>query len=193
MPKVHVGFFPGKKMKKKHLLNSPPIHATVLVKVSLFERPGNGFSDLAGVEDQLKQAVATGDLLKKLAVAIHAVTGVMPELSAIKVQTTLIKLWDVQKCGGHMNLLVKSFALHYTRRQVPMALYNECTNFATKMSFSHDYILDPRDAARCRKATAKFAKRWKLGEIKNPTYFEPMCQRFCEAKFGEDAPQCQFE
>lgn len=199
-PKVHVGFSPGKKIKKDHLINSPPSlalvstagpHATTKVKVTLYERPGNGFNDMAGVKTKLQIAVASGALKDQLAVAIHQVTGVKPKLSAIKVETTIVKQWDIQKCGSHMSMLVKSFTIHYTKRQVPMALYNECTNFMTKMSFSHDYVLDPRDAARCRKATKKFAQRWKLGDNKDPAAFEPMCQRFCEAKFGDDAPQCQ--
>lgn len=190
-PKVHVALFPGKKMKKRHLLNSPPIHATTLLKVTLFERPGNGLNDMQGIKQKLQLAVASGELHKSLAAAIHAVTGVKPVLAAIKVTTKMIQQWDIQKCGAHMSMLVKSFTVHYTKRQVPMALYNECTNFMTKFSFSHDYVLDSRDAARCRKATATFAKRWKLGDNKAPTKFEPMCQNFCEAKFGDDAPQCQ--
>lgn len=190
-PKVHVALFPGKKMKKRHLLNSPPIHATTIIKVTLFERPGNGINDMPGIKQKLKLAVASGELHKSLAAAIHAVTGVEPILAPIKVTTKMIQQWDIQKCGAHMSMLVKSFTVHYTKRQVPMALYNECTNFMTKFSFSHDYVLDSRDAVRCRKATAKFAKRWKLGDNKDPTEFEPMCQNFCEAKFGDDAPQCQ--
>lgn len=190
-PKVHVALFPGKKMQKRHLLNSPPIHATTILKVTLFERPGNGINDMQGIKQKLKLAVASGELHKSLAAAIHAVTGVKPKLSAIKVTTKMIQQWDIQKCGSHMSMLVKSFTVHYTKRQVPMALYNECTNFMTKFSFSHDYVLDSRDAVRCRKATAKFAKSWKLGDHKDPTQFEPMCQNFCEAKFGDDAPQCQ--
>lgn len=193
MPKVHVAFGPGRKMKKKHLLNAPAIHATTLITVTLYERPGNSLADLQGVQAKLTQKLATGELKEKLAVAIHGVTGVKPKLAAIKVKSTIVKLWDFQKCGGHMSQIVKSFTIHYTKRQVPLALYNECTNFVTKMSFSHDYVLDHRDAARCRKATRKFAQRWKLGEAKNPQTFEPMCQRFCEAKFGDDAPQCQFQ
>jgi len=190
-PKVHVGFSPGKKIKKKHLINSPPTHAATKVKITLYERPGNGFNDMAGITEKLRVAVASGALEAQLSVAIHQVTGVKPKLSAIKVEVAMVKQWDIQKCGGHMSMLVKSFTIHYTKRQVPMALYNECTNFMTKMSFSHDYILDPRDAARCRKATKTFAQRWKLGDNKDPAAFEPMCQRFCEAKFGDDAPQCQ--
>lgn len=180
-------------MKKRHLLNSPPIHATVLVKVTLFERPGNGLNDMQGVQNHLKQALDSGELKGKIAAAIYGVTGVKPELADIKVKSRAIRLWDHQQCGSHMSKLMKSFTLDYTKRQVPIALYNECTNFMTKMSFSHDYVLDTRDAARCRKATRKFALRWKLGENIDPKDFEPMCLSFCEAKFGDDAPQCSFE
>lgn len=178
------------KMKKRHLLNSP---RTVLVGVTVFNRPGNGLNDMQGVHHALNTALASGKLMSKVEFAIHAVTGVKPKLADIKVKTRAVRLWDHQRCGSHMSKLLKSFTVGYTKRQVPIALYNECTNFMTKFSFSHDYVLDRRDAARCRKATRKFAMRWKLGESLDPKAFEPMCQSFCEAKFGDDAPQCNFE
>ena len=39
-----------------------------------------------------------------------------------------------------------------------MALYNECTNFLTKMSFSHDYVLDPQDTVRYEKYAKPYTR-----------------------------------
>jgi len=196
---VHVEVLPGKKMKKRHMINLPAATAaaapaqTTLLRVTLFERPGNGIDDTLGLKTQLKTLMHTGVLKASLEVAIEAVTGVKPKLAHLKVHSKSIALWDVQKCGNHMSKIVKSFAVHYTRRQVPMALYNACSTFMTKMSFSHDYILDNRDAVHCRTATRSFAQRWKMGKKdSDPKDFDKMCGRFCQAKYGEDSPQCQF-
>merc|ERR1719253_696785 len=83
-----------------------------------------------------------------------------PIVGGFKLKQKVIEQWDVRKCEKHIKDLVDVFAVHYTREQVPMALYNECTNFMTKLSFSHDYILDPLDTKRCRQATVKFATHW---------------------------------
>jgi len=186
-------------MKKRHMINQPAATAaaappqTTLLRVTLFERPGNGIDDTAGLKTQLKTLMHTGVLKASLEVAIEAVTGVKPKLAHLKVHSKAIALWDVKKCGNHMSKIVKSFAVHYTRRQVPMALYNACSTFMTKMSFSHDYILDNRDAVHCRTATRSFAQRWKMGrKDSDPEDFEQMCGRFCQAKYGDDSPQCQF-
>lgn len=187
-PQVHVSFAPG----KKRVLNGPAEHP-VIVKVTIFDRPGNKLDDMAGVKTELKQAVSSGELKEKMVKAVHEATGVKPQLAALKVKTKIVKQWEFQKCGVHITKLVKKLSVAYSRRQVPLALYNECTVFRTKMSFSHDYILDPRDRSRCRKATRKFAQSWKLDKAKeDPKEFEPLCQRFCEAKFGDNAPQCVY-
>lgn len=187
-PQVHVSFAPG----KKRVLNGPAEHP-VIVKVTIFDRAGNKLDDMAGVKTELEQAVSSGELKEKIVKAIHEATGVKPQLASLKVKTKIVKQWDFKKCGVHITKLVKKLSVAYSRRQVPLALYNECTVFRTKMSFSHDYILDPRDRSRCRKATRKFAQSWKLDKAKeDPKEFEPLCQRFCEAKFGDDAPQCVY-
>jgi hypothetical protein len=195
-PKVHVALHPGGKMRKRHMINQPANDAakpqTVLVKITLFERPGNGIKDMKKVKRQMKHALKTGELEERLGAAITAITGKKPKVSGLKVKAKAIAQWDIQKCGSHMSNIVKSFTVHYTRRQVPLALYNECTNFMTKMSFSHDYVLDKRDAVNCRKATRSFAQRWKVGKKDHPQDFQNMCVRFCQAKFGNDAPQCHF-
>jgi len=197
VPKVHVALLPGGKMRKKHvnhMINKPPPNAPmprgVMVRVTLFDRPNNGVNDMQLAKGKLKQALATGQLKTNIKAAVQAVTGVKPKIAGLKVKSSVVKGWDIPKCEGHMSKLVKQLTVTYTRRQVPFALYNECTNFMTKISFSHDYVLDRRDAASCRAATRSFALRWKLGKKDDPKDFGKMCVKFCEAKYGQDAPLC---
>lgn len=198
-PKVHVVFAPGKLIKRAALLavrrqpSSPslgPPPRTTIVKVSIFDTPNNQQNDIAMAMPALNNAVANGDLMRDIQIAVKKVVGFTPKLGGIKIKHVAVKGWDIVGCENHMSKLVKVFTVHYTKRQVPMALYNACTDFTTKMSFTHDYVLDPRDAARCRHATVSFARRWKLGKKDNPKDFEDMCVRFCEAKYGNDAPTC---
>jgi len=172
------------------LLNAP-VPQAISVAVTVYDRPGNGMNDLHFAATELKKALLSGELMERIRSAIYAVTGVVPKVSGLRVKAKVIKQWDIVKCENHMTQLVKSFTVHYTRDQVPMALYNECTNFMTKISFSHDYVLDKRDAARCRAATRKFSMKWKGGKNNNPEDFAGMCGNFCEAKYGNDAPQCR--
>jgi len=204
MPKVHVEVLPGHKMKKNHMINmkildvaqtkrKAPAPQTVKVRVSLFERPGNGINDMAGAKTKLKQALGSGELKARLQVAVESITGIKPKMSHLKVKARAVPRWDMPKCANHMSAIVKTFTVHYTRKQVPMALLNACSDFMTKMSFSHDYVMDRRDDNRCRTATKSFAKRWKFGKKDNPNDFEAMCERFCQAKYGDDSPQCHTE
>lgn len=197
IPRVHVAFLPGSKMKRKHvdrMINQPapndPIPKTVLVKVTLFDRPNNGVNDMQLAAGVIKQSLDNGQLKAALNSAIYQVMGVKPKIAGLKMKAAVVKAWDIPKCKSHLNKLVNEFTVHYTRRQVPLALYNECNNFVTKISFSHDYVLDQRDAARCRKVTRKFAQKWKLGKNDGSKDYEDMCVRFCEARYGNDAPVC---
>merc|ERR1719478_1074615 len=88
----------------------------------------------------------------------------IPKLGKIKMKAKPVEAWNVKKCEGHVKSIVENFALYYTRERVPEALFNECTNFMTRMSFSHDYVLDRMDTFFCRKTTAQFAKHWNFGE-----------------------------
>jgi hypothetical protein len=196
-PKVHVAFSPGRSMEGNSLLavqsgaRLPPRPIGTRVKVSMFDRPGNALDDLAEAKAAMHTALANGVFMGNVHDAFHDVLpALVPKIVGLKIQNEVVKAWDIAKCESHMSTLVRNFTVHYTKRQVPMALYNECTDFTTKISFSHDYILDPQDAARCRSATKSFALKWKLGKNNDPKYFEEMCLTFCEAKFGNDAPLC---
>jgi len=194
-PKIHVAFLPGDKMRKKHhdkMVNAAGATPRgVKVKVTVFDKPGNGVDDMKMAAKEIEDGLKSGVLQGTLELAVKAVTGKTPKMGGLGVKSAIVKAWDIKKCQGHMSKLVKSFTLHYTARQVPMALYNECTTFLTKMTFSHDHVLDHRDTNKCQKATANFAKKWKVSGKKNdPKHFEGMCVTFCEAKFGNDAPVC---
>jgi hypothetical protein len=181
---------------------------SIMVEIAFLDTPGNGIDDVAAARPFLETAIhfASQDLLSKhvqphaagedgylknqLMHALKAVTGIKPSLKNVEIESEMINQWNINKCEKHIKGIVDEFTLHYTRDQVPNALYNECTNFMTKMSFSHDYVLDPMDTTRCRRATKKFAKHWKYGKNADEKDFEEMCLNACEAKYGRNAPTC---
>jgi len=200
-PRAHVAFYPGKPMKipKLSLLQRklPPHPKETKVEVTIFDDPNNGVDDLAAAKAALDIALTNGVLIENVRKVVHDVVSkvipnFVPKISAksFKVQHKAVEAWDIEGCENHMSMIIRNFTIHYTKRQVPMALYDACTNFMTQISFSHDYVLDHRDVVSCRKATKDFAMRWKLGKNDNPTDFHEMCHDFCEAKFGNDAPKC---
>jgi len=179
--KVFVTFSPGREMEGGR---------STLVEIAFLDTPNNGVDDIMLGMPLIEQSIATGIFHKQVKEALHAVTGVKPKLHKIELKTKMIEAFHVNKCEEHIKGIVHQFSLHYTRNQVPMALYNECTNFLTRMSFSHDYVLDPLDTVRCRKATAKFANHWDFGQNAEDSDFADMCLQACEAKYGRGAPTC---
>lgn len=177
---IFVTFAPGKEMGPGR---------SMIVHITLTDTPGNGIDDVAMAKELIENAVRSSVFATEIKTALAIVTGIMPKLSKVALQAKAVEQWDVKKCEGHVKGIVHQFSHTYTREQVPMALYNECTNFITKMSFSHDYVLDRMDTMACRETTARFAKHWDFGEAKDED-FGPMCTRACEAKFGKGAPQC---
>merc|ERR1740139_1444670 len=113
--------------------------------------------------------------------------------------------------------MVRRFEVAYTRRMVPWAIFNECTNFATAFSFSHDVRPTPVDVQRCKDATYRFEHHWNYGVAKEvtgpaappgltllqdaatqeegkklaPVDMSEFCIDVCEHKFGRFAPQCK--
>lgn len=212
-PSIHVTFRPGAKRPtasllergnrsgEPRMLNKPrasliraravsTAHWSVIVDVTITDRPNNHASDLKEAKTHLRKALVSGQLEENLRNAMYEVTGDKADIRHVEVKPTAIKQWDVSKCEKHISNVVNMFTLQYTRAQVPMALYNECTNFMPKMSFSRDHILDSVDASRCRKATVAFEKHWKYGAHSSPKDFELMCIEACEAKYGDGAPLC---
>jgi len=179
--KVFVTFSPGREMEGGR---------STLVEVAFLDTPLNGIDDVAIAMPLIQASIDSGLFHAQVKAALHAVTGIKPKLHKIEMSMKVIEQIDLNKCEEHIRGIVNQFSLHYTRNQVPMALYNECTNFMTRMSFSHDYVLDPLDTIRCRKTTAKFAKHWDYGEKAEDSDFSDMCHQACEAKYGRGAPKC---
>merc|ERR1719191_1791963 len=115
-------------------------------------------------------------------------TGVHAGCSEVKISIVQVQEWSSGICEPHLHTMISRFTKAYTREQVPKALYNECTNFMTALTFSHDKIINVADTKRCQIATAKFKKTWKYGKGKEG--LDAVCHDICEQKFGNHAPQC---
>jgi|Transcript_102696 hypothetical protein len=162
----------------------------VKVDISFTDKPNNKMHDVLSIIPAINHGINTGVFHKELREAIEEALGINTRLGHIKAATKTIEQWPIHLCETHIQEIVQNFTSHYTREQVPRALYNECTNFLTKFSFSHDYVLDEMDTARCKKATVKLTKKWDYGENAEATDFEEMCLYACEAKYGSGAPTC---
>jgi hypothetical protein len=160
------------------------------VDIALADKAGGLQQAMLAAMPGLKLAVASGMLKQKVSSFISAAVGIVPEIGKIDTGMQKTEQWPIAKCEKHIKDIVGHFAVHYTREQVPRALYNECTNFMTKISFSNDYVLDPLDTRRCKKATAKFTEEWNYGKNVDPEDFQSMCIGACEAKYGRHALQC---
>jgi hypothetical protein len=194
-PHVHVAFEPGNKMKKKHQDNmiNRPAHGSLKatdVTITVYERNGNGLPDMTQAKENLETALGSGVLHTALANAAAGILGFTPKIHGLDVKYSQVEAFDMVKCDNHMKNMVTEFTGAYSSRQVPVALYNECSNFITKLSFSHDLVLDPRDTADCKRSSVTFARRWGKGEPDAAKEFDGMCHKFCEARYGNDAPQC---
>jgi len=176
-----VTFFPGGKVGHGK---------SIMVEMTFTDTPANGVDDVALTKEIIATALKNGMLRKEMKTALEIVTGIKPRLGKVTMQAKAVEAWDVKKCEGHVKHIVDRFAQHYTRAQVPMAIYNECTTFMTRMSFSHDYVLDRTDTLFCKRTTAKFANKWNFKDDVDPVDFEEMCVHACESKFGQNAPQC---
>jgi hypothetical protein len=185
---VYVVFEPGRAFGPG---NNPG--KTIIVEILVTDALGGIEHDLTPLEHMFEEAMYSALFNNQMAAAFQKVTGVAPAMGVYHIKKKHIDLWNVTQCEGHLKSLISRFSRTYTRERVPSALYNECTNFMTKISFSHDYVLDRQDSVVCEKTTARFAKHWDYG--KNPALFdfELMCVAACKHKFGKHAPKCQHE
>lgn len=179
--RIFVTFTPGREVEGGR---------STIVDIAFIDSPANGIDDIALAMPLITLSMESGLFKKQIKSALHAVTGIKPKIHGLEMNMKTIESFHTGKCEKHLKGIVKGFSLYYTRNQVPMALYNECTNFLTKMSFSHDYVLDPMDTVRCRRATRKFAEKWNHGSNAKEKDFEKMCFHACEAKYGRNAPTC---
>jgi len=180
-PAIFVTFSTGKKVGRGK---------SVMVEITFTDQPENGMDDVALAKPLIQKALDNGSLVTELKTALQIITGITAKFGKRTMEAAAVEAWNVKKCEAHVKKMVNVFSHTYTKEQVPMAMYNECTNFMTKMSFSNDHVLDRMDTVVCRQTTAKFAKHWDVGEKAEDKDFELMCVRSCESKFGKDAPQC---
>lgn len=138
---------------------------------------------LVAHEDKNKLRSSLEDSLKK-------VFGFKPEIRKIGITLTSMPQWNVAACAIHMKYLIKRFADEYTVNRVPYALYNECTIFTVKETFSHDMVVLPEDqySKKCQESTVKFARRWNFEDGKMK--FKEWCEDVCKIKYGPGAIQC---
>jgi hypothetical protein len=137
---------------------------TTMVSITLTEHAGNGVDELPKVEAAIQMGVASGALESKLEAAVKKVTGIQNTISSFTAAKKQIKQWSVNVCTTHMEKVVKRFSVAYTRRMVPTAIFNECTNFMPVISFSHDVHPTAVDVRKCREATVNFVKYWNYGQ-----------------------------
>lgn len=182
MPLIFVNFSPGPKMGHGR--------AGLVVTITFVDAPNNGMDDVGAAKPFLEYCLHHGLFEDQIEDGLMEVTNIEPKIRSVGMDTKKIDQWDINKCEKHMRSIVKGFTRYYTRRQVPVALYNECTTFMTRMSFSHDHVLDAMDTKRCRRATRKFSKHWNYGANAEEKDFEEMCFHACEAKYGRNAPTC---
>jgi len=180
-PAIFVTFSVGKKVGRGK---------SVIVEITFTDQPENGMDDVALAKPLIQRFLDNGSLVQELKAALQTLTGITAKFGKRTLKEAAVAAWNVKKCEAHVKSIVNVFSHSYTKEQVPMAMYNECTNFMTRMSFSHDHVLDRMDTVVCRKTTAKFAKHWDVGEKAEDKDFELMCVRACEAKYGKAAPQC---
>lgn len=181
---IFVAFSPGKP------LANVPNGRSVKVAISFLDKPNNAMHDVLSIMPAINHGINTGLFHRQIKEAIADLVGHPVRLTRMAAETETIEQWPIHHCEAHIQEIVHGFSRHYTREQVPRALYNECTNFMTKISFSQDYVLDAMDTTRCKHATVKFTKKWNYGENSEASDFHEMCLYACEAKFGKNAPTC---
>mmetsp|Transcript_31350 Transcript_31350/g.90012 ORF Transcript_31350/g.90012 Transcript_31350/m.90012 type:complete len:430 (-) Transcript_31350:121-1410(-) len=200
---VFVTFRPGpahKPVKESFLQVSSETRTTV-VDVVITDKPMTGANILDEVRNIVQKAQVSGMLRRRLKAALFQATGISPSIKGLSEPpvTAELKQWEEGSCEKHMKKLVKLMEVAYTRRMVPLALYNECTNLIPSLSFSHDDVASALDRKKCRMATVKFAKRWNYGKADwnygagkghEPMDFSGFCRDVCETRFGAEAPQC---
>uniref|UniRef100_A0A7S0AT88 Uncharacterized protein n=1 Tax=Pyrodinium bahamense TaxID=73915 RepID=A0A7S0AT88_9DINO len=171
------------------------------VEVMITDKPMTGANYLMDVKSILAESQANGLLERRLKASLFQVTGLRPKISGLgkPVEMRAVEQWEETACEVHMQKVVRMFEVAYTRRMVPTALYNECTNMLPSLSFSHDTVASPLDRKKCRAATVKFAERWNYGEADwnygkgesaEPMDFMEFCHDVCEIRYGQGAPQC---
>lgn len=162
--------------------------ASLSIGVNIVNHPVGSLDHLTQVLSILSEASEEGTLATALYIALEDALGVEPELRTISVAESRIALWNATACAGHLRKLVRRFSSSYTREQVPYALSQECTNWAARVSFTDDMVINSEDRAKCQAATKKFVRIWDYG--KGKVDYSDFCKELCQMKYGEGAIQC---
>jgi len=202
---VFVTFKPGDKYKIEEetisFLQLGSVARTTIIQVQITDKPQTGMRLVEQAKASIEKGIADGTLKAELVIQLKKATSLKPRIifagQIIKVR--MIPEWSEVTCESHLEKVVRMFEVAYTRRMVPMALYNECTNFITALSFSHDNIHSPLDKKKCRTASLKFAKRWDFNKAKwkygttkkhEEMDYTTFCHDVCEIRYGDSAPKC---
>lgn len=167
--------------------------ATTIVEVSIKPKPSTAPEEMDRTKDVLDYSVHSGDIEPKLQKAIQKAVGIKTEIDEFTAGEKLVDIWSIPKCVAHMSSMAKKFSVAYTRRMVPTAIFNECTNFLPALTFSADMVPTALDVARCRQATVDFVKHWNYGghgKTKAEPNFGAFCLSVCEFKHGHGSPKC---
>jgi len=202
---VFVTFKPGDTYKMEEetmsFLQVGSVARTTYVQIQITDKPMTGMRLVEQAKAAVDKGIADGTLKKELVIQLKKLTSLKPRIIFAGQITKLrmIPEWSEVTCESHLEKVVRMFEVAYTRRMVPLALYNECTNFVTALSFSHDNIHSPLDKKKCRKASLKFGKRWdfnkaswKYGTTKKHEQMDytTFCHDICEIRYGDGAPKC---
>jgi len=170
---VFVQFYPG---EERPVVEDGEVGRSTIVKVWLSGAPNTGVFELAPwIEAVLKRHEQDGLLEMLLEKRLFDATEIAPKISGITdIRLDSKQQWSLDTCEFHMHKIMREFSMAYTRRMVPTAIYNECTNFVSEVSFSHDRIFDSHDRIKCRHATVKLSKEWNFGNGPPTTTASPL-------------------
>lgn len=161
---VFVQFYPGDE--RPVVEDAGEVGRSTIVKVFIQGKPNTNVNELfPWIEAVLKRHEQDGLMQALLEKRLFDATAIEPTMDGFEcIKMNLVQQWSLQTCEAHMKKIVKEFSCAYTRRMVPTAIYNECTNFVAEVSFSHDHVFDVHDRMRCRHATVKLSKEWNFGK-----------------------------
>lgn len=173
--------------------SSDSVGSTTRVEVSLTPKATTTAEQMDLTKAVVQHSIDSGDLTRRIQNAVAKVSGVNSTIDNLKAEDEKVERWDVTGCETHMSDVAKKFSVAYTRRMVPMAIFNECTNFLPALSFSPDFKPTMMDVTRCRQATVNFVKHWNYGghgSTKAPPNFNAFCMDVCTFRYGEGSPKC---
>lgn len=173
--------------------SSDSMGSTTRVEVSLTPKGTTTAEEMEHTKAVVQHSIDSGDLISRISHAVERVSGVNSTIDNLKAEDEKVERWDIAGCETHMADVAKKFSVAYTRRMVPMAIFNECTNFLPALSFSADFKPSMMDVTRCRQATVNFVKHWNYGghgSTKAPSNFNAFCMDVCTFRYGEGSPKC---